>query len=52
MRAEQIAIAMDIRGFTSPNQHRVQWHQFHLQRIDWFVLLSLLPFWWARLMLG
>jgi energy-coupling factor transport system permease protein len=52
LRAEQIAIAMEVRGFTSPNEHRVQWHQLRLERIDWFVLFSLIPFWWARLMWG
>lgn len=52
MRAEQIAVAMDIRGFTSPNEHRVQWHQLRLGRVDWFILFSLIPFWWARLMWG
>ncbi|OKH25970.1 hypothetical protein NIES593_02470 [Hydrococcus rivularis NIES-593] len=52
LRAEQISVAMEVRGFTSPNQHRVQWHQLRLGRIDWFVLFALIPFWWARLMWG
>ena len=27
LRSEQIASAMMVRGFTSPNEHRVDWHQ-------------------------
>jgi energy-coupling factor transport system permease protein len=45
LRAEQIASAMTVRGFTSPNQHRVQWHQLRLHRGDWVALASLLVFW-------
>lgn len=52
LRAEQIALAMDVRGFTSPNQHRVQWHQLRLGWGDWLALACLLPFWWARLVWG
>jgi energy-coupling factor transport system permease protein len=52
LRAEQIAMAMDVRGFTSPDQHRVQWHQLRLRRGDWLILAALIPFWWARLVWG
>ncbi|ACK66866.1 cobalt transport protein [Rippkaea orientalis PCC 8801] len=52
MRAEEIAIAMEVRGFTSPNEHRVQWHQLRLIRWDWITLGVLIPFWWARFMWG
>ena len=52
MRAEQIAIAMDVRGFTTPNEHQVQWHQLRLRWRDWLVLASLIPFWLARLTFG
>ncbi|MDJ0681278.1 MAG: energy-coupling factor transporter transmembrane protein EcfT [Xenococcaceae cyanobacterium MO_167.B52] len=52
MRAEQIAIAMDVRGFTNPNEHQVQWHQLKLKWRDWLVLASLIPFWLARLTIG
>ena len=52
LRAEQIAIAMDVRGFTSPNEHRVQWHQLRLRRRDWLVLATLIPFWCARWFIG
>ncbi len=52
LRAEQIAIAMEVRGFTSPNQHRVQWHQLRLFRGDWIALGGLIVFWCARFVLG
>ena len=52
LRAEQIAIAMDVRGFTSPDQHRVQWHQLQLRWWDWCALGILVPFWCARLIVG
>lgn len=52
MRAEQIAIAMDIRGFTKPNEHKVQWHQLRLRWRDWLALGTLIPFWLARFSIG
>ncbi|VEP13710.1 Ycf92-like protein [Hyella patelloides LEGE 07179] len=52
MRAEQIAVAMDIRGFTSPNEHKVQWHQLRLRWRDWLALGTLIPFWLARFAIG
>ena len=48
LRAEQIAVAMDVRGFTSPDRHRVQWHQLRLRFWDWIALAVLILFWWAR----
>ncbi|MDY6785564.1 MAG: CbiQ family ECF transporter T component [Cyanobacteriota bacterium] len=51
-RAEQIAVAMDVRGFTHPNRHRVQWHILRLRAFDLAALLLLLLFWVARLMWG
>lgn len=45
LRAEQIASAMTVRGFTSPSEHRVQWHQLRLRRGDWVALGSLFLFW-------
>ncbi len=51
-RAEQIATAMDIRGFTSPNEHKVQWHQLKLRWRDWLALGTLIPFWLARIAIG
>ncbi|ACB53763.1 putative cobalt ABC transporter permease protein [Crocosphaera subtropica ATCC 51142] len=52
MRAEEIAIAMEIRGFLSPNKHRVEWHQLRLIRGDWLALGLLIIFWYGRLRWG
>ncbi len=52
LRAEQIAVAMDVRGFTTPNEHRVQWHQLKLRSRDWIALGVLIPFWCARWFVG
>jgi energy-coupling factor transport system permease protein len=52
LRAEQIATAMDVRGFTSPNEHKVQWHQLKLRWRDWVALGILIPFWCARWFIG
>ena len=52
LRAEQIASAMQVRGFTSPNEHRVVWHQLRLRWLDWVVLGSLGLFWWSRMVFG
>ena len=52
LRATQIASAMQVRGFTSPNTHRVIWHRLRLRWWDWLVLVGLGVFWWSRLMYG
>ncbi len=52
LRAEQMANAITVRGFTSPNTHRVQWHQLRLKRGDWVALVGLVFFWGARLLVG
>lgn len=52
LRAEQMAVAMNIRGFTSPNKHRVVWHQLRLSWRDWLTLATLLLFWSARFVWG
>jgi len=52
LRAEQIASAMQVRGFTSPNEHRVAWHQLQLHWWDWLVIGSLGLFWWGRIAFG
>lgn len=52
LRAEQIALAMDVRGFTSPDRHRVQWHQLRLLGPDWLALGMLILFWGARFLWG
>ncbi|MCL6433159.1 MAG: energy-coupling factor transporter transmembrane protein EcfT [Leptolyngbyaceae cyanobacterium HOT.MB2.61] len=52
LRAEQMASAMKVRGFTSPDQHRVQWYQFRLRLRDWLAIAALIGFWIARLSWG
>jgi energy-coupling factor transport system permease protein len=52
LRAEQIASAMQVRGFTSPDKHRVVWHQLRLRWWDWVVLSGLGLFWWGRIVFG
>ena len=52
LRAEQIASAMQVRGFTSPNEHRVMWHRLKLRWWDWLVIGALGLFWWARIAFG
>ncbi|WP_199249718.1 energy-coupling factor transporter transmembrane protein EcfT [[Phormidium] sp. ETS-05] len=52
LRAEQIANSMQVRGFTSPNQHKVQWHQLRLNRWDWLALAGLVLLCASRLVWG
>ena len=52
LRAEQIAAAMQVRGFTTPNEHRVLWQRLVLRRWDWIALGGLAAFWWVRLVFG
>jgi len=52
LRADQMANAMMVRGFTSPNEHRVQWHQLRLKVNDWIALAILIGFWVVRLVWG
>ncbi|BAZ68973.1 MAG: energy-coupling factor transporter transmembrane protein EcfT [Pelatocladus maniniholoensis HA4357-MV3] len=52
LRAEQMANAMMVRGFTSPNEHRVQWHDLRLKRLDWLAIAALIIFWGVRLAIG
>ena len=52
LRAEQIASAMKVRGFTSPDRHRVEWHQLHFKIRDWIALGCLIVLWSARLVWG
>jgi energy-coupling factor transport system permease protein len=51
-RAEQIAIAMQVRGFTTPNTHQVEWHQLKLGKTDFFAIALLSIFWIARFVIG
>lgn len=48
LRAKEIAIAMEVRGFKDANSHRLNWHQLRFRYFDWFALLLLIPFWWLR----
>ncbi|XWK89875.1 MAG: energy-coupling factor transporter transmembrane protein EcfT [Phormidium sp.] len=52
LRAEQISSAMKVRGFTSPNQHQVKWHQLRFLRIDWLAMAGLAVFWGMRVIWG
>jgi energy-coupling factor transport system permease protein len=52
VRAEQIASAMQVRGFTSPDRHQVQWHQFRLTAKDWIAGVGIGAFWLARFIWG
>ena len=49
LRAEQIATAMQVRGFTSPNRHRVDWHELCFKFGDWAALVVLGFLWGLRL---
>ena len=52
LRAEQIAIAMEVRGFTTPNSHQVKWHQLKIRIKDVIAIICLLIFWMLRLTIG
>jgi energy-coupling factor transport system permease protein len=52
MRAEQIATAMQLRGFTNPNEHQVEWQQLRLSTIDVVALVLLVILWIARFIWG
>jgi energy-coupling factor transport system permease protein len=52
LRAEQIASAMQVRGFTSPNQHQVKWHQFRLRPRDGLALVGIGALWSMRFLWG
>ncbi len=52
LRAEQIAGAMQVRGFTTPNTHQVQWHQFRFRMKDWLALAGIVLLWGARMVWG
>ncbi len=52
MRAEQIAIAMQLRGFTTPNEHQVEWQQLRIRAADVVALMFLAVLWVGRVMWG
>jgi energy-coupling factor transport system permease protein len=52
LRAEQVAGAMQVRGFTDVNQHRNQWQQLRLQRWDYWALAGIAVLWSLRFAFG
>ena len=52
LRAEQTAAAMQVRGFTSPDQHQVAWLQLKFRRWDWLAIFALALFWGIRVVWG
>ena len=52
LRAEQMANAMMVRGFTSPNEHRVKWQELKLRLGDWLAIATLMIFWVIRIAFG
>ncbi|MCT7953783.1 energy-coupling factor transporter transmembrane component T family protein [Laspinema palackyanum] len=52
LRAQQIAGGMQVRGFTTPNTHRVQWHPLKLRNGDWVAIAILVGFWGMRFLWG
>ncbi|BAZ31675.1 cobalt transport protein [Cylindrospermum sp. NIES-4074] len=52
LRADQMANAMMVRGFTSPNEHRVQWQDLKLRAGDWLAIAALILFWGVRIAIG
>ncbi|MEA5601827.1 energy-coupling factor transporter transmembrane protein EcfT [Nostoc sp. UHCC 0252] len=52
LRADQMANAMMVRGFTSPNEHRVQWHDLRFRGRDWLAIATLIVFWGIRIAIG
>jgi len=52
LRAEQTAAAMAVRGFTTPNTHRVKWSVLRFGGADIAALVVLVGFWYARIVWG
>ena len=52
LRATQAANAMRVRGFTGPNQHRVQWHDLRIKPRDWVAIVFLILFCGLRTWVG
>ncbi|MEM9136938.1 MAG: energy-coupling factor transporter transmembrane protein EcfT [Cyanobacteria bacterium P01_F01_bin.42] len=52
LRAEQIASAMTVRGFTQPNDHQVKWHSYRTRLRDWIAVSLLIALWIARIWIG
>ena len=52
LRAEQISGAMAVRGFTTPDTHRVLWHESKLRKLDWLALAIAIGLWGVRIVWG
>ena len=52
LRAEQIASAMSVRGFTTPNEHHVQWNSYSPKIRDWVAIGLLIGVWIIRIYKG
>ncbi|MEM8603348.1 MAG: hypothetical protein AAGF24_05880 [Cyanobacteria bacterium P01_H01_bin.121] len=50
--AEQIAGAIQVRGFTTANTHRVQWHDLKLHHFDGLAIAALTLLVVARVLVG
>lgn len=52
LRAEQVASAMMVRGFTSPNHHQVKWHQLRIHAVDQLALVLVILLCGVRIWVG
>lgn len=52
LRAEQVASAMTVRGFTSPNTHQVRWYQLRIRTGDRLALVLLFLICGLRIWIG
>jgi energy-coupling factor transport system permease protein len=52
LRAAQMADAMLVRGFTSPEEHQVKWQDLKLRIGDWLAIGILILFWGIRIAFG
>lgn len=52
LRAEQTAAAMQVRGFTSPDAHQVEWYVLQLRAADGLAIALLIGLWAARVIWG
>ncbi|MEL6398732.1 MAG: CbiQ family ECF transporter T component [Cyanobacteria bacterium J06626_4] len=52
LRAEQTAAAMAVRGFTTPDTHRVKWSVLRLKTVDVVAIALMAIFWYARWVWG
>lgn len=52
LRAEQVASAMTVRGFTSPNRHQVRWYQLQIRTWDRVALVLVILVCGIRVWIG